>query len=225
MSSISTLNDRDLAEYRYQQVKLDNRTWVALAALAEIDPVNVVSDQLLAAASSVQKLSLRNQLMLLIQAGERGLALRDVDTDDGWRRRGRVPTQPGMRIVRPYYNPRTGYVMTSTARRRYRASHRWDFAQTAPWGDHPAPPATPDTTGDPAAFAKTLTSQCRRQGYDIAPGANDAVDHQTSRVLVDEQTWNADPAALARALITALAQILITAPSMRLAGEGALRAG
>ena len=47
--------------------------------------------------------SLRNQILLLEQAEERGIELRDVDTYRGWRRRGRGVRrgETGLRIIRP----------------------------------------------------------------------------------------------------------------------------
>jgi hypothetical protein len=47
--------------------------------------------------------SLRNQMLLLGQAEERGMSLRDVDTFNGWRQRGRQVRrgEQGLRLVRP----------------------------------------------------------------------------------------------------------------------------
>jgi hypothetical protein len=47
--------------------------------------------------------SLRNQMLLLGQAKERGMSLRDVDTFQGWRQRGRQVRrgEQGLRLVRP----------------------------------------------------------------------------------------------------------------------------
>lgn len=47
--------------------------------------------------------SLRNQMLLLAQAEQRGMSLRDVDTFKGWRQRGRQVRrgEQGLRIVRP----------------------------------------------------------------------------------------------------------------------------
>ena len=138
MCRAPTRSSRDRADDHYRAVLLEDRAILALAALAEVGPDNAVSDQLIAAAPSVQHLSLRNQLRLLVQAGEKKLVLRDVDTYDGWCRRGRVPNQPGLRIVRPHDDPgHDSADPAARARRRakFRAAHRWEFAQTVPRDD------------------------------------------------------------------------------------------
>lgn len=217
---------RDGAERRHQVTLLNNRTWVALAALAETDPANAVSDQLLAAAPSVQKLSLRNQIMLLIQAGEKNLVLRDVDTYAGWGHRGRVPTEPGLRIVRAY-DPRPGQAASTTAQQPsvFGKGHRWDFAQTAPLDDCADPQDVPDTAGDPAAFAEHLLDQFARYRYRAEPGPTGEVDHEAHVVTAAEAAMRDEPATAARVLIKALASVLITEPGNRRPAEGVLRAG
>ena len=47
--------------------------------------------------------SLRNQMLLMDQAADRGIVLRDVDTFRGWKRRGRSVRKgtQGLRIIRP----------------------------------------------------------------------------------------------------------------------------
>jgi hypothetical protein len=183
---------------------LVDRAWLALSALAEAAPGNVVSDQLLAAAPSVQHLSLRNQLILLIQAGERRLRLRDVDTEQGWARRGRVPTQPGLRVVRPH--DERGWA----GERQFRISYRWDFTQTGPVRGTVVPEAEPRAAGVPERFAAGLIDQLGTYGYRVAPASATAVDHEARLVAIDKPTWHGDAVAVVHVLIPALAHALVT---------------
>jgi len=45
-------------------------------------------------AASLSRFSLRNQMLLWVQAEEKGISLTDVDTYKGWARRGRKPARP-----------------------------------------------------------------------------------------------------------------------------------
>lgn len=220
MPPATTLSARERADLRHQAGLLADRAWIALAALAEADPDNVVAEQLLAAAHSVQHLSLRNQITLLVQAGEQQIPLRDVDTETGWARRGRVPSQTGLRVVRPHDQPGR-----RSSRREFRVSYRWEFAQTEPAsGDVPAQ-ATPAAAGDPAEFAEHLIGQLGKHGYRVVPGAATAADHEAQRITIAEQTWRGDPAAAVRVLIPALAHALITGATPALTVVGDRRAG
>lgn len=210
------------AQHQYQGALLADRTALALAALAETDPVNVVSDQLLAAAASVQHLSLRNQVMLVIQAQEQNLTLRDVNTYQGWCHRGRVPNAPGLRIIRPQKDRRTG----SVSRRRavpFRVDYRWEFDQTVPRGGDGEPQAAAEPAGDPAEFVENLLGQLSRRGYRVEPGPVGAVDHDQLVATVAEPVWS-DPADTARALIKVVAEVLTSGPDRHLL-VGGRRAG
>jgi hypothetical protein len=216
MSQETILSARGRADHRHQVELLADRAWLALAALAEARPDNVVADQLLAAAPTVQHLSLRNQITLLVQAGEHQLRLRDVDTKAGWARRGRVPSQAGLRVVRPHDEP--GQV---AGRRLFRVSPRWDFAQTTPAEDGAPPQTQPNPAGDPAEFAENLINQLGTCGYRVTPGAATAIDHDARQITIAYLTWHADPVAAVRLLIPALAHALVTgaAPMLNVAGD------
>lgn len=216
----TTLSARERADHRYQASLLADRAWLALAALAEAEPDNVVAEQLLAAAHSVQHLSLRNQITLLVQAGEQQIALRDVDTETGWARRGRVPNQTGLRIVRPHDEP--GH---AGGRRLFRVSYRWEFTQTDPAQDGVAPQTEHGAAGDPAEFAGNLIDQLGKRGYRVTPGPTAVVDHQAQLVTIDELTWHCDPTAAVRVLIPALAHALVTGAGRHLGVLGGHRAG
>jgi hypothetical protein len=220
MTPGTILSARERADHRHQAALLADRAWLALAALAEAEPDNVVAEQLLAAAPSVQHLSLRNQITLLVQAGEQQLPLRDVDTEAGWARRGRVPSQAGLRVVRPHDEPgRAG------GRRGFRVSYRWEFAQTDPAEDGAPPQTAPPAAGDTAEFAEHLIDQLGKRGYRVSPAANTAVDHDAQRITIAEPTWHGDPAAAVRLLIPALAHALVTGAAPVLDLVGGRRAG
>jgi hypothetical protein len=230
MRPTPTSGRRDGAHYRHQVGLLADRAALALAALAEADPVNPVSEQLLAAAASVQHLSLRNQIMLLIQAGERKLPLRDIDSYEGWTRRGREPNQPGLRIVRPHDNRRAASPNPSARRRQrpsFRVDYRWDFAQTVPLGGATDPQAEPEPAGDPAEFVTCLLDQLDRHGYQVTPGQTTAVDHDAAAVTLAEPAGTVDPTVRARELIRAIAEVLTSGPDRRHAHlpAGGRRAG
>lgn len=90
--------------------------------------------------------SLRNQLLILRQAEQRGITLTDIDTRVGWNRRGRLIAagQQGLRIARPVgaEDDNSGEAAdpdadqpdtdpgTSGSRPRFRMSPRWDISQT-----------------------------------------------------------------------------------------------
>ncbi|WP_370973973.1 hypothetical protein, partial [Amycolatopsis sp. cg9] len=169
---------------------------------------------------SVQHLSLRNQITLLVQAGEQQIPLRDVDTEAGWARRGRVPSQTGLKVVRPHDQPggRRG-------RREFRVSYRWEFAQTDPAEGDVPPQATPAAAGDPAEFAQNLIGQLGKHGYRVAPGAATAVDHDAQLITIAEPTWRGDPESAVRVLIPALAHALVCGATPALALVGERRAG
>ena len=92
--------------------------------------------------------SLRNQMLLIAQAEERGIPLRDVDTFKGWRQRGRQVRrgEHGLRIVRPVgldnhqdtdteadpdqRDHSTGQEQDETPRVRFRFMAVFDISQT-----------------------------------------------------------------------------------------------
>jgi hypothetical protein len=206
----TSLSARERAEHRHQTSLLIDRVWLALAALAEAPPDNIVTKQLLSAAPSVQHLSLRNQITLLVQSGERQIALRDVDTEQGWARRGRMPNQSGLRVVRPHDAPgRAG------GRRLFRVSYRWEFTQTAPLGGDVLPQIEPCAAGDSAEFAENLIDQLSEHGYRVTPAPATTINHEAQRIAIDHATWHSDPVSAVSLLIPALAHALITAPGSR----------
>ncbi|MFD1049720.1 ArdC-like ssDNA-binding domain-containing protein, partial [Kibdelosporangium lantanae] len=72
--------------------------------LDDADAVTAIITRLMRVTSArVLGYSLRNQVMLYLQARERGFELTDVDTFAGWCKRGRVVRegQTGLRIVAP----------------------------------------------------------------------------------------------------------------------------
>lgn len=222
----------DAAQQRFRDQLLADRAALALVALAEAGPVNLVSDQLLAAASSVQHLSLRNQILMLIQAGDRKLALRDVDTEEGWARRGRVPNQPGLRIVRPHDRPAAASHPAARRRGRrasFRLIKRWEFAQTMLLGGVPDPQTEPEPAGNPAEFACCLLTQLDRRGYRVQPGEAHAVEHDTATVTLTAPVGTGDPTGQVRELIWAMAEVLTSGPDPRdvvlPAAAGGRRAG
>lgn len=114
--------------------------------------------------------SLRNQLLILRQAEQRGITLADIDTKAGWVRRGRLIAkgQAGLRIVQPVGATDDDTTDDDTnettdpaqheQRPRFRMAPRWDISQTAPMdsdaadegGDCPgcdAEPGEPCRTG------------------------------------------------------------------------------
>ncbi|UUV32138.1 hypothetical protein NQK81_01435 [Amycolatopsis roodepoortensis] len=210
---------RDRARRHPQARLLADRTWLALAALAESDPANVVADELLAAAPSVQKLSLHNQVTLLVQAGEQQILLRDVDTEAGWARRGRVTTPQGLRVVRPHDKP--GWRGPS----EFRVSYRWDFAQTKPADGDIPPQATPAPAGDPADLAGNLIDQLGNHAYRVTPATTTVIDHHTCQISIAETIWHDDPATVVRVLIPALAHVLVSGSEPELGAVGDHRAG
>ncbi|RAS59479.1 hypothetical protein C8D87_11491 [Lentzea atacamensis] len=205
MPAATTLAVR--TEQRYQAPQPGSGwDWNTLTDLAEAQPDNPVAALLLAAASSVQKLSLHNQISLLLQAGEHQLVLRDIDTEQGWARRGRQPKpdQTGLRVVRPHYQAgqRDGRCV-------FRTSRRWEFSQTDPLDNHVRTQTAPDVAGDPAEFARHLIDQLGEHCYRVTPGALTEIDHDTRRITIAERIWNHDPQAAVRLLIPALAHTLV----------------
>ena len=97
--------------------------------------------------------SLRNQLLILRQAEQRGITLTDIDTRVGWNRRGRLIAagQQGLRIARPVgaEDDDSGQATdpdadqpdtdpgTNRSRPRFRMSPRWDISQTVPMDQPP----------------------------------------------------------------------------------------
>jgi hypothetical protein len=227
MRPLPSCGTHDLAQLRHQTTLLADRTAIAHAARAETGLNNPVADQLLAAAATVQHLSLRNQVMLLIQAAEQKLTLRDVDTYSGWCRRGRMPNTPGLRIVRPQDSRPVGNPAARSRHRGvpFRVDYRWEFAQTIPRGGDGKPQLAADPAGDPAEFVQTLLGQLDRRGYRVQPGPDNAVDHDQLVATVAESIWNSDASAKARALIQAVAEVLTSGPDRRHLSVGGRRAG
>lgn len=180
--------------------------WSTLTDLSEAQPDNPVASLLLDAATSVQKLSLHNQISLLLQAGELQLVLRDIDTEQGWARRGRQPKadNPGVRVTRPHYQAgqRDGRCV-------FRTSRRWEFSQTDPLDNHVRTQTAPAAAGDPADFAHHLIGQLGEHCYRLAPGAFTDIDHDLRRITIAECIWHHDPRAAVRLLIPALAYALV----------------
>lgn len=208
----------DAAQQRFRDQLLADRAALALVALAEAGPVNPVSDQLLAAASSVQHLSLRNQILLLIQAGDRKLVLRDVDTEEGWARRGRVPHQPGLRIVRPHDPPGSAAFHAARSRGRrasFRLIERWEFTQTSVLAGAADPQTEPEPAGNPAEFACCLLTQLDRRGYRVGAGEARVVEHDTATVTLTAPVGVGDPQGQVRELIWAMAEVLTSGPDLR----------
>ncbi len=183
----------------------EHREWLTLTALADVGPDNPVANALVAAAESVQQLSLRNQLMLLIQAGEKHLQLRDIDTAAGWARRGRAVRGAGLSIIYPFERPGTG----PGGRRTFRADARWEFTQTVLLGGAIDSQTAPHPAGDPRAFADHLATQVRQCGYQVGPGPETAVDLDRRLVTIDEPVWHAHSEGAARVLLTVLAQLIV----------------
>jgi hypothetical protein len=219
MRPTSSGGQHDGTQERYQAGLLADRAALALAALAEADPVNAVSDALLVAAPSIQHLSLRNQIMLLIQAGERKLSLRDVDTEQGWARRGREPNQQGLQIVRPRDTGRAASLNPPARPRRARTSfwvdYRWEFVQTVPLTKAIEPEHGPEPAGDPAEFVSSLLEQFGRHGYQVTPGQACAVDHDAATVTVAALAGAANPTVVACELIRAMADVLTSGSDRR----------
>lgn len=104
--------------------------------------------------------SLRNQLLILRQAEQRGITLTDIDTRVGWNRRQRLIAagQQGLRIARPVgtEDDDNGQVTdpdpdqpgtepgTGESRPRFRMSPRWDISQTVPMDETPEADAPTD---------------------------------------------------------------------------------
>ncbi|MDT7789857.1 MAG: hypothetical protein QOF58_8276 [Pseudonocardiales bacterium] len=181
--------------------------WSMLTDLAEAQPDNPVAALLLAAASSVQKLSLHNQISLLLQAGEHQLVLRDIDTEQGWARRGRQPKpgHTGLRVTRPHYQAgqRNGRCV-------FRTSRRWEFTQTDPLDNNIRTQTAPAAAGDPVEFAHHLIGQLGEHCYRLTPGAVTEIDHDLRLITIAEHVWNHDPRAAVRVLIPVLAHALVT---------------
>lgn len=112
--------------------------------------------------------SLRNQMLLLAQAEERGMSLRDVDTFNGWRQRGQQVRrgEQGLRIVRPVgldndkdtesesdHDERdrsTGHEQDEAPRVRFRFMAVFDISQTDEVvGDDDAETACADCGAEP----------------------------------------------------------------------------
>lgn len=148
--------------------------------------------------------SIRNQTLLMEQAAERGMPLRDVDTLRGWRERGRAVLKgsKGLRIVRP-----VGTEMVSDAepaeaivcpgdtgdtgedadsrRPRFRMASVFELSQTEGIEDEAA--GALEQVEDPAAvLAGTLTVQAQRAGYTIAWGEATEVDHDARTLTAGE---------------------------------------
>lgn len=205
MPAATTLAAR--SEQRYQASEPGSGwAWSTLTDLAEAQPDNPVAALLLAAASSVQKLSLHNQISLLLQAGEQQLVLRDIDTAPGWARRGRQPKpdQAGLRVVRPHYQAgqREGRCL-------FRTSRRWEFTQTCPLDNNIRTQTAPDGAGDPVEFARHLIDQLGEHCYRVTPGVQTDIDHDARQITIAERIWHHDPRSAVRLLIPALAHTLV----------------
>lgn len=148
--------------------------------------------------------SLRNQMLLMAQADERGMQLRDVDTLRGWRERGRAVLKgsKGLRIVRPVgteqaadAEPGEAIVCPSddgdagedadSRRPRFRMSSVFELSQTEGVEDDEA--GAPEQVEDPAAvLAGTLTVQAQRAGYTVSWGEATEVDHDARTLTAGE---------------------------------------
>ncbi|MDR7277640.1 hypothetical protein [Catenuloplanes atrovinosus] len=140
----------------------------AAAAMADPDVIRQRVAQALGPGipAQIRRWSLRNVLLILSQAEQRGITLTDVDTKSGWAKRGRRPAkgQTGLRIVRPVGAidsddstdeatdaPATDAQDESIV--RFRMVPRWDISQTVPFS----------TSGDDSTDAVC-------SGCDAAPG-------------------------------------------------------
>jgi hypothetical protein len=167
------------------------------------------------------RFSLRNQLLILQQAEQRGITVTDIDTKKGWNRRGRLIAtgQTGLRIVRPIGTPdddtttaeapsasttspaaAPGDATTEQPRPLFRMSPRWDISQTVDMteprttgADCPGCPAQPGEPCQPGCTCPACIEQA-----DDTPAA-DVLWNSLIKQLADEGyrlVWPAAPADL-----------------------------
>lgn len=160
--------------------------------------------------------SLRNHMMLALQAEQAGIELRDVDTGRGWKERGRTPrkgTKAVMRIVYPI-TPRAGEADTSedgeAPKPRFRTKAVFEIDQTDEREDFTPDPETA-SEGDPARiWHDRLRREAANLGYTVAYTRPDeagapAVTDRTSKTIT---VAAADPLALTPEALGALADRL-----------------
>lgn len=199
---------------------------------------------LLNCSGRILSYSLRNQTLLMDQAAERGLVLRDVDTFRGWQERGRCVRkgETGLRIVAPVGRKDDDQADTDdvqdagevnsdgeedSGRPLFRTRVVFDISQTDGVDDVAGgePAAAPDAA---ALLLESLTTQTEKAGYtvrvtDTAPtgSAPVTVDHDARQI-----TRHADAGGreLVAAMAAAVAEILTRAkpaPKPRQAREAA----
>lgn len=141
MSRRRSYTPEEKAEFRRQNAELVRRTKAVMA-----DPVRLAEIQadLQHATARVREMSLRNQVMLWLQAMDQGFRLRDVDTFFGWKRRGRH-VRAGVRSLR-LVEPRDNRDPGATDKREFSTTARYDIAQTDPDGESAPPAAEPRRT-------------------------------------------------------------------------------
>jgi hypothetical protein len=184
-----------------------SRTWNTINDLSGARPDNPVTALLLDAAPSVQKLSLHNQMTLILQAGRQRIVLRDIDTELGWARRGRRP-KPGqdeLRVIRPHHQ---AHRLSGNC--EFLASPRWEFTQTEPLGGRVRTQTAPEAAGDPATLAEHLIRQLGEHRYRILPGPKTVIDHDVRRITIETDIWHNAPTDAVRLLVPALAHALIS---------------
>ena len=172
--------------------------------------------------------SLRNQALLITQAEKRGMVLREVDTLNGWRQRGRAVRkgEHGLRIVRPVGREGTPHADQATAeaiitptdadtetaeRVRFRFMSVFEVSQTEGVEDFDGEEQT--TTDEPAAvlFA-ALKAQAERAGYLVTEWPADEphaaaveVDTEAHTISVhDDETPDAEVMAQLAAAVATL---------------------
>jgi hypothetical protein len=104
-SATRARRSRYTPEQRAERAEADARLLdAAAAAMADPDLITRRMRQAVTGMSArILSYSLRNQMLLMEQAEQRGVALHDVDTFKGWQARGRQVRkgERGLRIVRP----------------------------------------------------------------------------------------------------------------------------
>ncbi|MQA06856.1 MAG: DUF1738 domain-containing protein [Streptosporangiales bacterium] len=172
--------------------------------------------RMLAAARSLHRYSLRNQLLIMVQTAERGFEPSHVAGYKAWQAQGRQVRkgQRGLRILAPYLvwvdldeddEPSNVVKIEETPKgrraqvRRFRPTSVWDVSQTDGVDDEETPDAPavdePTAADDPealAALCDELAEQIEAAGLtlrygDPGPGNLGVTKYADRLVIVDDQ--------------------------------------
>ncbi|THV35717.1 ArdC family protein [Glycomyces buryatensis] len=163
--------------------------------------------------------SLRNHMMLALQAEQAGIELRDVDTGRGWKERGRTPRKGSKAVMRIVYpiTPKSGEADTSedgeTPKTRFRTKAVFEIDQTDESETFTSDPKVAPESDPARIWHDRLLREAASLGYTVRYTRPDeaaalaVTDGESKTIAVAA----ADPLALAPEALGALADRLAEA--------------